>query len=155
MRGMPGRLYTNESGVFREALQSPFRFESMDLPTIRHRDSYSVFKRIDFFSVLQGLIVSLGVSLSYSWTLECPEISQVWSDPFRSRFTSTYRVQLNVNFAGFRPSSIANLISFLYLTCVTNYSHTGQKYLPTSANTVNHMRCEGSRTRLLISFYAS
>ena len=67
----------DESGIFQKTLQSPFRFESVNLQSIMHRDSYSIFQRIDFFSVLQGLIVSLGGSLTYTWTLECPELSKV------------------------------------------------------------------------------
>ena len=38
----------NESGIFTRTLQSPFRFESVSLQSIMHRDSQSVFKRVDF-----------------------------------------------------------------------------------------------------------
>ena len=39
----------------RYGLQSPPRFEELDLKTLMHRKSYSIFGRIDFFSVLQTL----------------------------------------------------------------------------------------------------
>ena len=67
----------DDSGVFSHTVQSPFRFESVDLEAVMHKDSYSVFKRIDFFSVLRGLLVSLGGSLTESWTLATPELSKV------------------------------------------------------------------------------
>ena len=67
----------DESGLFQRAIHSFFRFDTVDLQSIMQRDAYSVFARIDFFSVMQGLIVSLGGSLFLSWILECPELSKV------------------------------------------------------------------------------
>ena len=82
--GCPGDFIqvVDDSGVFRNTLQSPFRFESVDLQAIMHKDSQSVFIRADFFSVLQGLIVSLGGCLSRPWTLQCPELSKVLHSSF-------------------------------------------------------------------------
>ena len=52
----------NQSSVFNREIQTCFRFDSLDLPTLMHKLSYSMFGKIDFFSVLQALIVSLGTS---------------------------------------------------------------------------------------------
>ena len=81
----------DNSGVFQHTLQSPFRLESVNLQSIMHKDSRSVFSRIDFFSVLQAIIVSLGGSLSLSWTLDCPELSNVLFWVFLGLLFSTYR----------------------------------------------------------------
>ena len=44
--------------LFSRAVQSCFRFEH--LQTMMHKPTYRVFGRIDFFSVLKSLLVSLG-----------------------------------------------------------------------------------------------
>ena len=43
-----------------------------------HKLSYSVFGRIDFFSVEQHLLISLGGSLQYEWTVIAPELTMVY-----------------------------------------------------------------------------
>ena len=45
---------------FPRGVQSCFRFEQLDLQSLMHKSSYSVFGRNDMFSVLQCLLVSLG-----------------------------------------------------------------------------------------------
>ena len=106
----------DESNIFAHTLQSPFRFDSVDLQAIMHRDSYSVFKRIDFFSVLQGLIVSLGGSLSLPWTLQCPELSKVISYLYSE---CSYH---SVFIIGFVPRRflVASLICQLFPSSVTS-----------------------------------
>ena len=47
---------------FPRAVQSCFRFEQLQLQKMMHKPTYSVFGRIDFFSVLKCLIVSLGAA---------------------------------------------------------------------------------------------
>ena len=42
-----------------------------------HKKGYSVFGKIDFFSVLQFIVVSLGNSLDLDWVLLSPELSKV------------------------------------------------------------------------------
>ena len=42
-----------------------------------HKDSYSVFGRIDFFSVLQCLVICLSGTLQMEWTLFTPELTKV------------------------------------------------------------------------------
>ena len=42
-----------------------------------HKRSYSVFGRIDFFSVMRQLLVSLGGSLDEAWAVSSPELSKV------------------------------------------------------------------------------
>ena len=114
----------DDSGIFKRTLQSPFRFESVDLQTIMHRDSHSVFQRIDFFSVLQGLIVSLGGSLTCPWTLECPELSKVMyilcHVSSHCHQCSIERVYVAFLFFFPRPLSLANLTCCLCLTCAMN-----------------------------------
>ena len=58
-------------------VQSCFRFELLDLRTLMHKKSYSVFGNIDMFSVLQSLLVSLGGSLSEDWVTESPDLVRV------------------------------------------------------------------------------
>ena len=50
----------DDSGFFQHTLQSPFRFETVNLQSIINKDSRSVFERVDLFSVLQNVVVSLG-----------------------------------------------------------------------------------------------
>ena len=66
-------------------VQSCFRFEQLSLPTLMHKSKYSVFGQIDFFSVLQDLMVSLGGCLTEEWALRSPELTKV-STPFSSSF---------------------------------------------------------------------
>ena len=61
------------------AVQSPPRFEELQLRTLMHKKSSSVFGKIDFFGVLQYLIVSQGPSLELDWVLLSPELSKVSS----------------------------------------------------------------------------
>ena len=69
------------SEFFTRGVQSCFRFENLSLQYLMHKSSYSVFGHIDFFSVLQALLVSLGSSLNEEWALRSPELSQVSSFP--------------------------------------------------------------------------
>ena len=66
---------------FTHGVQSCFRFESLDLRYLMHKSNYSVFGHIDFFSVLQALLVSLGGSLNEEWALRSPELSKVNNFP--------------------------------------------------------------------------
>ena len=59
------------------AVQSPPRFEELQLQSLMHKKSSSVFVRIDFFSVLRFLVVSLGAGLELDWLLLSPELSKV------------------------------------------------------------------------------
>ena len=59
------------------AVQSCFRFSQLDLPHLMHKISFSVFGHIDFFSVLKGLVISLGSSLREDWVQRSPELVQV------------------------------------------------------------------------------
>ena len=65
------------SPLFCRAVQSCFRFDQLDLPKVMHKTSYSVFGYIDFFSVLRGLVISLGGSYSEDWYQRSPELAQV------------------------------------------------------------------------------
>ena len=60
----------NQSSFFNRGIQTCFRFDSLDLPTLMHKLSYSVFGKIDFFSVLQALVISLGNSNTEPWALK-------------------------------------------------------------------------------------
>ena len=65
------------SEFFTCGVQSCFRFESLSLQYLMHKSSYSVSGHLDFFSVLQALLVSLGGSLNEEWALRSPELSKV------------------------------------------------------------------------------
>ena len=58
-------------------VQSPFRFDCLSVKDLMNKKSYSVFGRIDFISVLQYLIVSLGGCTSQEWTLTTTELTKV------------------------------------------------------------------------------
>ena len=57
------------------AAQCCFCFEHLRLQTKMHRPTYSVFDRIDFFSVLKCLMVLLGAATT--WVLQSPDLAQV------------------------------------------------------------------------------
>ena len=59
------------------AVQSCFRFSQLNLPHLMHKISYSVFGHIDFFSVLKGLVISLGSSLREDWVQRSTELVRV------------------------------------------------------------------------------
>ena len=69
----------DESEYYKQGVQSCLRFEHFSLPNLLHKSSYSVFGKIDFFSVLQALVVSLGGSLMEDWVLRSPELTKVSS----------------------------------------------------------------------------
>ena len=58
-------------------IQSPPRFEELSLKTIMHKKGYSVFGKIDFFSIVQFVIVCLGGCLDQVRMLVSPELSKV------------------------------------------------------------------------------
>ena len=70
-------------------IQSCFRFESLDLQLLMHKFTYSVFGRIDMFSVFQCLLVSLGGSVTEDWVLESPEQTRVSLFCFTETVTRT------------------------------------------------------------------
>ena len=67
----------DHSDYFSRAVQSCFRFEHLRLQTMMHKPTYSLFGRIDFFSVLKSLIVSLGAATGEDWVLQSPDLAQV------------------------------------------------------------------------------
>ena len=58
-------------------VQSTPRFEELNLSTLMHKKSQSVFGRLDFFSVLRYLVISLGGSSELDWVLLSPELTKV------------------------------------------------------------------------------
>ena len=58
-------------------LQRPLRFADFSIARLMHKESYSVFGRIDFHSVLQYLFIFLGGCLDCDWTLLTPVLSKV------------------------------------------------------------------------------
>ena len=67
----------DQSPFFTGGVQSCFRFEQVDVPRLMHKLNYSVFVHIDFFSVLRGLLISLGGSLTTDWIQRSPELTRV------------------------------------------------------------------------------
>ena len=64
-------------GLFSRAMQSCFRFEHLNLQTMMHKPTYSVFGRIDFFYVLKNLLVSLGSATDEDWVMQSPELAKI------------------------------------------------------------------------------
>ena len=58
-------------------VQSPPSFKELSIKSLMHKKGYSVFGKIDFFSVLQFIVVSLGNSLDLDWVLLSPEFSKI------------------------------------------------------------------------------
>ena len=83
--GCPPEVFQalDEDSYFKKGVQFPFRFDEFELPRIMHRQNFSVFGRVDFFSVLEHLILSLRGTLYQSWTLDAPELVKVISYSFR------------------------------------------------------------------------
>ena len=59
------------------AIQSCFKFSQLNLSKLMHKSSYSVFGHIDFFSVLRGLVISLGGSANEDWVQRSPVLAKV------------------------------------------------------------------------------
>ena len=62
--------------TFSRGIQCPFRLDDVDLTRLMHHQQ-SVFGRVDFFSVLQHLVISLGGCLHLRWTHNTPELVKV------------------------------------------------------------------------------
>ena len=60
---------------FRQGIQSVKRFEGTSLHKLMHKKLYSVFGRIDFFSVIEYILVCLGGSLHLG-CLTCSRVVQ-------------------------------------------------------------------------------
>ena len=63
--------------IFAKGVAYPFRFETLDLSRLMHKQSFSVFGRLDFFAVLEHLVISLSGTLSLPWILDTPELAKV------------------------------------------------------------------------------
>ena len=61
------------------SIQSPPRFEELNLSQLMHKKCSSVFGKIDKYSisVLRYLVISLGECLELDWVLLSPELSKV------------------------------------------------------------------------------
>ena len=59
------------------SVQSPPRFEELQLMSLMHKKDSSVFGHIDMFGVLHHLIGSLGLGLEQEWVMLSPELSKV------------------------------------------------------------------------------
>ena len=58
-------------------IQFPFKFNRVPLRDMMHKESYRVFERIDFFSVLQAFVVSLGGCTKETWALNSTQLLKV------------------------------------------------------------------------------
>ena len=57
---------------FKHGIQCTTRFDDLSAAKLMHKQSYSVFDRIDFFPVIQHLVICLSDSLQYEWTVMTP-----------------------------------------------------------------------------------
>ena len=67
----------DDSPYVQYSVQSPPRFEELQLRNLMHKKNSSVFGHIDLFGVLHHLIVSLGMGLELEWVMLSPELSKV------------------------------------------------------------------------------
>ena len=67
----------DKSTLFEKFIQYPFRFDDQNLQSMIRRSDCTVFGRIDFYSVLQYLVVYLGGSQHLSWMSETTHLIQV------------------------------------------------------------------------------
>ena len=79
LSGCPSEVFqmVDECPVFPKGIHYPFRFDSLDLARLMHKRSLSIFGRVDFFNVVEHLIVSLRGALDQAWTLDTPELVDV------------------------------------------------------------------------------
>ena len=75
------------------SVQSPPRFEELQLRSLMHKKDSSVFGHIDMFGVLHHLISSLGLGLEQEWVMLSPELSKVNFVSIRCQFS--FRVSLH------------------------------------------------------------
>ena len=78
VNGCTGELIPklDQSKLFKFGVSSSIRF-AFSVTTLMHKGCYSVFERIDFFSVLQYLVVTLRGSLEQDRIPTTPELSKV------------------------------------------------------------------------------
>ena len=69
--------FVDDSPLTRHGVQRPTYFDEIATKRLMHKDSYSVFGRIDFFYVLHYFVISLGGSLKFEWTLLTHELVKV------------------------------------------------------------------------------
>ena len=67
----------DQSPYSKFSVQSPPRFEEHNLSQLMHKKCSSVFGKINFFSVLRYLVISLGGCLELDWVLLSPELSKL------------------------------------------------------------------------------
>ena len=78
--------------LFPLGVQSPLCFDELCIAKLMHKQTYSVFGRIDVYSVPKYLTVSLGGSLDMDCVLLAPELFKVcrpWINPGIMKLTST------------------------------------------------------------------
>ena len=109
------------NAFFPRAVQSCFRFEHLQLQKMMHKPTFSVFGRIDFFSVLKCLMVSLGAATDEDWVLQSPELARVsiLSSNMRRKRLGGY-VRTKDNSGSFRPLISANWTYRVYPTSAGN-----------------------------------
>ena len=72
-------------------MQFPFKFGRVPLRELMHKESFSVFGRIDFFSVLQALVVSLGGCTKETWALNSTHLMKVRNLHFGVCYCSAFQ----------------------------------------------------------------
>ena len=63
--------------IFKHGIQCTTTFDDLSAAKLMHKLSYSVFGRIDFFSVILHLVICLSSRLQYEWTVMTPELTKV------------------------------------------------------------------------------
>ena len=66
-----------KSKLFEKGIVRPFRFESVKFTTLLPNPTPCVFGNINFYSVIQYLVVFLGGARQQPWLVESPELLKV------------------------------------------------------------------------------
>ena len=137
----------DQSDYFPQGVQSCFRFEQLSLPTLIHKSKYSVFGQIDFFSVLQALMVSLGGCLTEEWALRRSKVSTPFSSSFLLVTEWVVSVQcdtvLNIEMGFYRQLPVASLTSGHFQFSVQSLSRNGNSSSGTWLNMPQYKEVKG------------
>ena len=124
--GCPSELITilEQSKRLTKWIQCPFRFDAYSLPRIMHQRWGSVFRGINFFSLLRFLVTFLDGCQDQIWATESPELSKVNIDlsSLEGRRLGGFD-DLILFLRQFRPASWRSL---LYLQFAQNCLLTGR-----------------------------
>ena len=132
--------------LFLHGVQSPHRFVALSVEKLMHKKNLSVVGRIDFFSLLQFLVISLEGCLELEWTLHSPLIYLrldyyiFSSQPGRLHWTR--------HFSFDSLSRVADWRSVRFQNCVNRCCRIGLTLLGFCRDTLSTIRFQGVQNQL-------